>query len=377
MTLQVSSSSRAIARSGHINTLEQVRQSDVGGFPHTCISVRADTRIINNIEHTAGDVESQKPHNLASVEAYKETKKLIDLLINGVVDYITIYAPYEEILEDHYYSTSRSLAHEAKLSSDRLARTACDDVLILMRGEDGIFLTWGNKETRRTAGVGVKVDPNIFDNHNHLFGAVYDILEHAAENDRYIDIDIGNYLQDPTVIVQGHGISQGRYALVSVQEFTIKDPVDSTTTVIGATKTPVAQKEVIQPTENQEETSIMKTTLSAVIAENKAAAINAGEMETGRLVVNRIVAVVKKRAPMMIKGYIDTPVGRIAVANLFATLVREYMPDNALAGRAADGAVKSAAYEVLRDIDIPAMIEEVLAGFKEAEPAAATEKVAI
>lgn len=375
MTLQVSSSSRAIARSGHINTLEQVRQSDVGGFPHTCISVRADTRIINNIEHTAGDVESQKHHKLDSIAAYQETKKLIDLLINGVVDYITIYAPYEEILEDHYYSTSRSLAHER---SDRLAQKACDDLLILMRDKDGIFLTWGNKETRRTAGVGVKVDPDVFENNNHLFGAIYDILEYASTNDRYIDIDMSNYLQSPAVIVQGHGISQGRYALVTVQEFTIKDPVDSTTTVIGATKTPVVtQKEVIQPTEKQEETSIMKTTLSAVIAENKAAAINAGEMETGRLVVNRIVAVVKKRAPMMIKGYIDTPVGRIAVANLFATLVREYMPDNALAGRAADGAVKSAAYEVLRDIDIPAMIEEVLAGFKEAEPAAATEKVAI
>lgn len=374
MTLQVSSSSRAIARSGHINTLEQVRQSDVGGFPHTCISVRADTRIINNIEHTAGDIETQKPHKLDSIAAYQETKKLIDLLINSVVDYVTIYAPYEEILDDHYYSTSRSLAHE---QSDRLAQKACDDLLILMRDKDGIFLTWGNKETRRTAGVGVKVDPDVFENNNHLFGAIYDILEYAAANDQYIDIDMSNYLQNPAVIVQGHGISQGRYALVTIQEFTVKDPVDSTTTAIGATKTPVAaQKEVIQPTEKQEETSIMKTTLSAVIAENKAAAINAGEMETGRLVVNRIVAVVKKRAPMMIKGYIDTPVGRIAVANLFATLVREYMPDNALAGRAADGAVKSAAYEVLRDIDIPAMIEEVLAGFKEAEPAAG-EKVAI
>lgn len=361
MSLKVSTSNKAIARSGHLNTLDQLRQSDIGGFGSIRISTNVTPRVINNVNYIVGSDNDSKPQPIVSSDAYLEYARLIKLLGDGKIDYITIYSEDQSLLFDQFYSTKRALLNDSERA---LAQSAHDDLIIISRNSaNQLFITWGSKAVRRTAGVGVKVEYRDLIKYNNLYGALYKVLDSAYDND-YIDVDVSTALNDEAlVIVQGHAIKENKYTLVAIEEFA------------GETAPYSELQEVTQPTEIKEETSKMKTTLSAVLAENKAAAINAGEMETGRLVVNRIVAVVKKRAPMMIKGYIDTPVGRIAVANLFATLVREYMPDNALAGRAADGAVKSAAYEVLRDIDIPAMIEEVLAGFKEAEPV--TEKVAI
>lgn len=367
MTVKALKSNRAIARSGHINTIEQLRQSDVGGFPATSIVRRATPRQLNNIMHTAGSKEQSVLTPLSSQSACSDIKKLLELLASGVIEYITIYSPDGSLLSDHYYSTRRSMEEDC----DTAYSKAKDDLLILAKSSSGIMLTWGSYDARKSAGVGVRVEREVFDQNDSLFDIIYDILNHAHHND-YIDVDLSDNLRNQGVFVQGHTISESKYTQVVIEKFlkshhAPEEDMDED-----------ESEEVSQPIiENQKETSIMKTTFSTILAENKAAAINAGEMETGRLVVNRIVAVVKKRAPLMVKGYIDTPVGRIAVANLFATLVREYLPDNALAGRAADGAVKSAAYEVLRDIDIPAMLEEVLAGFKEAEPAAAIEKVAL
>ncbi|QPB12159.1 hypothetical protein [Providencia phage PSTCR5] len=359
MTVKALKSNRAIARSGHINTIEQLRQSDVGGFPSTSIVSRATPRQLNNIMHTAGNEEQSVLTPLSSQSAYKHIKNLLDLLVSGVVEYITIYSPDGTLISDHYYSTRRSMEEDC----DSAYSKAKDDLLILARSSNGIMLTWGSYDARKSAGVGVKVECEVFNQNDNLFDAIYDIFNHANYND-LIDVDLSDKLRNQGVIIQGHTVSENKYTQVIIEEF-LKSSISE------------AGETAEQPIETKEETSKMKTTFSTILAENKAAAINAGEMETGRLVVNRIVAVVKKRAPLMVKGYIDTPVGRIAVANLFAALVREYLPDNALAGRAADGAVKSAAYEVLRDIDIPAILEEVLAGFKEAEPAPADEKIAL
>lgn len=369
MTVKALKSNRAIARSGHINTVEQLKQSDIGGFPATSIVRRATPRLLNNIMHTAGSEEESVLLPFSSQSAYPDIKKLLDLLASGAIEYITIYSPDTILLSDHYYSTRRSLEEDC----DSAYSKAKDDLIILARSNSGFMLTWGSYDARRSAGVGVKFEPKIFSESNNLFDVVYDALNGANYAD-YIDVDLSDNLRNNGVIVQGHAISDGKYVKVVIEEFLKSYHAHNAD--MDEDEDEISE-EVVQPIETKEETSTMKTTISTILAENKAAAINAGEMETGRLVVNRIVAVVKKRAPVLIKGYIDTPVGRIAVANLFATLVREYLPDNALAGRAADGAVKSAAYEVLRDIDIPAMLEEVLAGFKEAEPAAASEKIAL
>lgn len=348
--LQKFPSNAPIAASGHNNALSAVRDSIRYGKENREISERAANVPINNMVYAVNgqgvDVQPQplNGHN----EAYRA---LLLKVLDNSIGLITIYSPDKPLFDDHYYSTRRAEAAERRTAG-------LDDVIYITRDSDyNMIISWGNADKKVLSGTGIQVPNKVISEYlknEDLHFSLAFFLEKAftsAVRAGYIDISLHQAFTgaQTSVKVIGHAIYSGKY-----------------NAIVAKTDCPsmaVQEKAATQIKQSNKGDSTMKTTISAVIAENKAAAVNAGEMEAGRLVVDRIVKVVKPRLPVLTRGYVDSDLGRVVVANLFAALVREYMPNNGLAGRAADGAVKSAAYEALRGIDIPAMLDEVLKGF--------------
>lgn len=120
----------------------------------------------------------------------------------------------------------------------------------------------------------------------------------------------------------------------------------TTTATTGATQTETGNKPMSKVT--------------AIVSANKNAAITAAKLEAGRVVLNQVTTLVKNRSPMLVKGYIDTPVGKAVVANLFSFAVSQYAPSNRAAVVLSDAAMQAAALEIIQSFDIEGMINEAV-----------------
>ena len=64
----------------------------------------------------------------------------------------------------------------------------------------------------------------------------------------------------------------------------------------------------------------------------------------------------------MVRGYVDTAVGRVVIANLLNFAVSQYAPGNRKAVIAADAAMQAAMLELVQSFNVGEMIDEVLKG---------------
>lgn len=111
----------------------------------------------------------------------------------------------------------------------------------------------------------------------------------------------------------------------------------------------------------------MKLSLAQIIEQNKDSAIQAGKLEAGRTVNQQLGAVMAKSLPLMVRGYAQTELGHLVVANLFLLAVQNFANDNKVAMALAESAVNSASYELLRGLDIPKLIDDVVKGVPSAQ----------
>lgn len=120
-----------------------------------------------------------------------------------------------------------------------------------------------------------------------------------------------------------------------------------------------------QPTEIKQENTIMSK-VNTIVAANKSAAVNAAKLEAGNIALKQITKAVAKAMPggivgMYAKQYIDTPVGRVIVANLLNVAVEQYASHNPKAKVVADAAMNAAMLEMVQSFNIGEMINEVIA----------------
>lgn len=102
--------------------------------------------------------------------------------------------------------------------------------------------------------------------------------------------------------------------------------------------------------------------VSSIVAANKSAVVNAAKLEAGKIALTQITKVAAKKAPFMIKGYIDTPIGRVVIANLLSVAVDQYAPTNAKAKAVAGAAMEAAMLEMVQSFNIAEMIDEMVKG---------------
>lgn len=115
-----------------------------------------------------------------------------------------------------------------------------------------------------------------------------------------------------------------------------------------------------QTTENKGKNAMTK--IANIVAANKSAVVNAAKLEAGKIALTQITKVAAKKAPFMIKGYIDTPIGRVVIANLLSVAVDQYAPSNQKAKAVAAAAMEAAMLEMVQSFNIAEMIDEMVKG---------------
>lgn len=136
-----------------------------------------------------------------------------------------------------------------------------------------------------------------------------------------------------------------------------------TTTVLNEPYTTILRTTInTSPTIEKEITMTNKITAiaSGIAASNFSAAKTAAVMEAGRIANVEITKVLAKRLPMMVKGYADTPAGRLVVANLAGVALQQFRPDDARLKALVDAMQVQAYQELLQTIDIEGFIDGLL-----------------
>lgn len=106
--------------------------------------------------------------------------------------------------------------------------------------------------------------------------------------------------------------------------------------------------------------TIMSSKLNIVIDSNKSAATVAAYHEAGRLANKKAKEVLAKKAPLMVRGYVDTPIGGLVIANLAMLAQQQFRPDDARLVKLTRAMQVQAYQELIQSFDIESFIDELL-----------------
>lgn len=131
----------------------------------------------------------------------------------------------------------------------------------------------------------------------------------------------------------------------------------------GVTGTPLGGTN--QPTIKREKKSMakaIKDTAIATLDQNKQAAIIAGKMEAGRILNKQIIKQIKPHIPMFVRGYLDTTLAPVVVANLVAAIGNH--TQNKRVQQVSELMLLAAADTTVQSFNLDKIIDDVLAGVK-------------
>jgi hypothetical protein len=100
--------------------------------------------------------------------------------------------------------------------------------------------------------------------------------------------------------------------------------------------------------------------LSRTVDDNTGALKNASYFEAGNIVNEQLAKIVSAKAPLMVRGYVNTPIGTLVIANLFKVLVHELRGDNAVLQRLSDASMEAAYVDLVRTLRVDELIDELL-----------------
>jgi hypothetical protein len=104
----------------------------------------------------------------------------------------------------------------------------------------------------------------------------------------------------------------------------------------------------------------MKNLTANLIATNQSAATQAGYLEAGRIANNQIVRLSSKALPMMVRGYADTPVGKLVLANVAQLAASHLRAGDATLARLTNAMTVAAYQELIQTFDIEGWLNQVL-----------------
>lgn len=106
--------------------------------------------------------------------------------------------------------------------------------------------------------------------------------------------------------------------------------------------------------------SKVKNLLASAADTNKKAATTAGVLATGKAANKMLVSLVGPKLPMMVRGYADHPLFKLALANAAKMAIDQFRPNNDVAQRIATGMIISAYSEFIDQFDIEGIIDTLL-----------------
>ena len=106
----------------------------------------------------------------------------------------------------------------------------------------------------------------------------------------------------------------------------------------------------------------IKETAVITLDQNKQAAIIAGKMEAGRILNKQVLKQIKPHIPMFVRGYLDTPLAPVIVANLVAAVGNH--TQNKRVQQVSELMLLAAADATVQSFNLDKIIDDVLAGVK-------------
>lgn len=94
---------------------------------------------------------------------------------------------------------------------------------------------------------------------------------------------------------------------------------------------------------------------------NVEAAKSGAKIAAGKAINAVVMSKVKPQLPMMVRGYADTPIGAIVIANMVSAGVDQFMPENRKARQVADLMLDASMTEFFSNFNIEKMFSELLA----------------
>lgn len=151
--------------------------------------------------------------------------------------------------------------------------------------------------------------------------------------------DLADYLKDNPEVVLSSDPSTGR--TVTGRVFTTPEYQNFPTTTKGNNM------------------SLSSKTTDFINA-NKSAATQAGYLEAGRIANNQVVKLSSKALPMMLRGYAETPIGKLLAANIAQMAAAQLRPNDPTLGRLTTAMTVAAYQEVIQTVDIEGWLDELM-----------------
>jgi len=109
-------------------------------------------------------------------------------------------------------------------------------------------------------------------------------------------------------------------------------------------------------------TTLKDSKMKKILDTNKTMATAAAVTETARIVNKKATALLAKSAPIMVRGYIDTPIGRLVSANLVSIAIDNLRPNDTRLKKLSDAMIATAYQELYQEFDIEGMLDKLTAG---------------
>lgn len=157
---------------------------------------------------------------------------------------------------------------------------------------------------------------------------------------------------------------------ITIQDFIAKFSKTKTTAPEMDTFKEYASKDVQHALETKQtkttkkETfmSKLKTTTLNTLEQNKQAAIIAAKVDAGRIINKQVIKQLKPHVPMLLRGYLDTPLAPVIAANVVAMIGNH--TDNNKIKKVSELMLLGAADATVQSFNLDKIIDDVLAGIK-------------
>jgi len=129
----------------------------------------------------------------------------------------------------------------------------------------------------------------------------------------------------------------------------------------------------------KEATMSNKLSLTTIAASNKDAMLTASKITAGKVANNKIAKLLKPKLPMILRGYADSELFKVVIANVVSAAIQQYLPENAKALAVAECMMQAGAVQVMDSFDIEGMLDGFLdtvkvPGFDDKKPVKANAK---
>lgn len=110
----------------------------------------------------------------------------------------------------------------------------------------------------------------------------------------------------------------------------------------------------------------ISTTSAELLSTNKDNVKLVAQVTAGKAINTKVIKMIKPKVPVMLRGYLDTPMAAPIVSNVIAFAIKHYT-DNTNAHAVADMMLQASAFQLADSLNIDLFLEELLDGIPDIE----------